>query len=103
MKPQTLSYIDTMKAYVPTVVPLMSSPIVMGYVILFSADYIYDYNNCSRIDKLGSYICESSHTVFTETRKCLKAYIHQGVGTIIGLVVSILQAKNVASNKVDSE
>ena len=103
MKPQTLSYIDTVKAYVPTVVPFVSSPIVVGYVILFSADYIYDYNNCSRIDKLGSYVCESSHTLFTETRKCLKAYIHQGVGTIIGLTLSILQAKNVASNTVDSK
>jgi len=101
--PQTLSYIDTVKTYVTTVVPFVSSPIVLGYVILFSADYLYDYNNCSRIDNLGSYVCEGRHTLFTDTRKWLKAYIHQGIGTFIGFTLSILQAKNVASNKVDSE
>ena len=82
---------NVVKDYVITFAPDVCYPLLFGYIVLLSADRVYAYNNCSRIDKLGSYVCENSHTLFVESRRFLSMYTQSRFGTFIGLTLSVLR------------
>lgn len=84
-------YFNVVKDYVITFAPDVCYPLLFGYIVLLSADRVYAYNNCSRVDKLGSYVCENSHTLFVESRRFLSMYTQSRLGTFIGLTLSVLR------------
>jgi len=83
-------YINALKNYVPIATDAVY-PLLLGYIVLLTADRVYAYNSCSRIDKLGSYVCENSHTLLVESRKFLSMYTQSRFGTFIGLTLSVLR------------
>ena len=76
-------------------VPAFILPVVIGYVVHYGADFVYDRNNCSLPWRMGSIICESSHTLSTESRKYLYMFINQSFGAFIGYTMSVLTAMRV--------
>lgn len=70
-----------------TPVILAAAPLAFGYACLYSAETFYQVNNCSRIDRLGSLMCETSHTVFVSARKSIVRYIDQGLSAFVGMCV----------------
>jgi hypothetical protein len=67
-------------------------PVTLGYVVHYAACFVYDKNNCSRPWRIGSAICESSHSLSTESRKYLYMFINQTFGAFIGYTMSVLTA-----------
>ena len=68
-------------------------PLVCLYTTMWSSQALYDYHKCSRIDKIGSVLCENSHTAFVVSRKYLVKYIHEGFGFITTFVLGSLSVQ----------
>jgi hypothetical protein len=64
------------------VVTHIVTPLAILYTVLYASEYVYYSQRCSRIDRIGTPICEYSHKLFVKTRSLIYTFMDNGLTTI---------------------
>jgi hypothetical protein len=82
------------------VVTHILTPLTVLYTVLYASEYVYYSQKCSRIDRIGTPICEYSHKLFVKTRSLIYTFIDNGLTTVGAIALS--RFVNLSSNKNES-
>ncbi|AUT19181.1 hypothetical protein DSLPV1_210 [Dishui lake phycodnavirus 1] len=82
------------------VVTHIVTPLAILYTVLYASEYVYYSQKCSRIDRIGTPICEYSHKLFVKTRSLLFTFLDNGLTTIGAVALS--KFVNLSPNKTES-
>ena len=82
------------------VVTHIMTPLAIMYTVLYASEYVYYSQRCSRIDRIGTPICEYSHKLFVKTRSLIYTFIDNGLTTVGAIALS--RFVNLSSNKNES-
>lgn len=58
------------------------TPLAILYTVLYASEYVYYSQRCSRIDRIGTPICEYSHKLFVKTRSLIYTFMDNGLTTV---------------------
>lgn len=64
------------------VVTHIVTPLAILYTVLYASEYVYYSQRCSRIDRIGTPICEYSHKLFVKTRSLIYTFMDNGLTTV---------------------
>lgn len=64
------------------VVTHIVTPLAILYTVLYASEYVYYSQRCSRIDRIGTPICEYSHKLFVKARSLIYTFMDNGLTTI---------------------
>lgn len=85
------------------VIKTLFSPLALLYVVLYASEYVYYSQRCSRLDRIGSPICEYSHKLFTKTRNIIHTFIDNCLTTVgavaLGGFTKLLNDKKLVSEE----
>ena len=82
------------------VVTHILTPLTVLYTVLYASEYVYYSQKCSRIDRIGTPICEYSHKLFVKTRSLIYTFIDNGLTTVGAIALS--RFVDLSSNKNES-
>jgi len=64
------------------VVTHIVTPLTILYTVLYASEYVYYAQRCSRIDRIGTPVCEYSHKLFVKARSLIYTFMDNGLTTI---------------------
>jgi len=64
------------------VVTHIMTPLAILYTVLYASEYVYYAQRCSRIDRIGTPVCEYSHKLFVKARSLIYTFMDNGLTTI---------------------
>jgi len=64
------------------VVTHIATPLAILYTVLYASEYVYYSQRCSRIDRIGTPVCEYSHKLFVKARSLIYTFMDNGLTTI---------------------
>lgn len=64
------------------VVTHIATPLAILYSVLYASEYVYYSQRCSRIDRIGTPVCEYSHKLFVKARSLIYTFMDNGLTTI---------------------
>lgn len=76
------------------------TPLAILYTVLYASEYVYYSQRCSRIDRIGTPVCEYSHKLFVKTRSLIYTFMDNGLTTIGTFALS--RFLSMSSNKTES-
>lgn len=82
------------------VVTHIMTPLAILYTVLYASEYVYYSQRCSRIDRIGTPICEYSHKLFVKTRSLIYTFMDNGLTTVGTFALS--RFVSLSSNKTES-
>jgi len=89
------------------VVTHIVTPLAILYTVLYASEYVYYSQSCSRIDRIGTPVCEYSHKLFVKARSLIYTFMDNGLTTIGTFALSRFvnlssKAENINATKIAS-